>query len=150
MRRGLIAEEEEEDKSGPSWFVRNRVRSNQLPAFSHTMYHDVTWLKGCLINLAIASFMWFILQLDQYDISRNVTEESTDSPFLYSLTSLDCTGQRSSLMSPSSKQKRGTKSLCVFTVYVSSSEIHMMIDWKSQYELRISSIEYCANYNQRC
>ena len=42
MRRGLIVEEGEEDKSGPSWFVLNRVRSHQLPAFSHTINQDVT------------------------------------------------------------------------------------------------------------
>ena len=116
MRRGLIVEEEEkEDKSGPSWFVLNRVRCHQLPAFSHIFNQDVTWLNGCLINLAIASFMWFILQLDQYDISRNRGEYR----FFMSVTqSLFCTGQseRSSLMSPSSKQKKQASRAIVVSV----------------------------------
>ena len=137
MRRGLIAEEEEkEDKSGPSWFVLNRVRSHQAPATCFQSHYQ-PWrdMTEGLFDQSRDSFDYVIyLQLDQYDISRNRREYRFFMYCLHSKTGLFFTGQRSSLMSPSSKQKRESRANeCGVCVSSSTSEIYMMIGTPNMY-----------------
>ena len=113
MRRGLIVEEGEEDKSGPSWFVLNRVGEVSPATCFQSHYQPGRDMTEGLFDQSRDSFVYVIYFCSWINTISHVTEESTDSMCLNSLywIGLDCTGhrQRSSLMSPSSKQKRGGK-----------------------------------------